>query len=81
MSDNLKQTHAAIANALGDLARLFKPECRLTFVMRHPTDLECYIVIGDDTEPEKIIETIRRSQAQEVRELAPEDLLKDRLGL
>lgn len=81
MSDKLTHTHAAVANALGDLAKLFKPECKLTFVMRHPTDEECYIVIGDDMEHEKVIETIRRSEAQKPRELTPAELVKQRLGL
>ena len=30
----------------------FKPGIRLTFVMRDPTNDECYIVLGDDELPE-----------------------------
>jgi len=81
MSDALKITHARIANALGDLAPLFKPGCKLTFIMRNPADEESYILIGDDNDPEKIIETIRRSVSAELRTLSPDEVLANALGL
>jgi hypothetical protein len=77
----LGKVHAEIANHLGELSKLFKDGVCLTFIMRDPKDTESYIVVGDDTEPEKIMETIRRSEAQKPRVLTPEDLLRHALGI
>lgn len=81
MSDKLKDTHGAIAHALGELSERFQPQCKLTFIMRDPTNKEAYILAGDDNDLEGVIEVIRRSQSVLEIKLTPEDLLKQRLGM
>jgi bifunctional pyridoxal-dependent enzyme with beta-cystathionase and maltose regulon repressor activities len=44
----LSAAHVKIANVLCDLEKLFKPEMRLTFIARHPTNPECHIVVTRD---------------------------------
>lgn len=53
----LDNVHLEASNALGELARLFVPEMKLTFVARHPTSAECHVVVTNDdlTELAKLI--------------------------
>jgi hypothetical protein len=47
-ADRLVHIHLAVADALGELAKLFKPDMRLTFVARHPDHAERHVIVSDD---------------------------------
>ncbi|WP_439624102.1 hypothetical protein [Gemmata sp.] len=47
--DHLAHVHLAAADALGELAKLFKPGMRLTFVARHPDHAERHVIVSDDS--------------------------------
>ena len=48
MTDRLENARTQVEQALHELEVLFSKECKLTFVMRHPTMEECYMVITRD---------------------------------
>lgn len=60
--DRLRGAHAAVANALGELAdNVFTEDCKLSFVMRVPGFPDRFMVISDD-DLDEVVKTIERSK-------------------
>lgn len=68
----LEDVYDEIAQALAELARLFKPHAKLTFVMRNP-ELEDGDMFVSDDDPQKVIESIQKTALPEVEPPAKRD--------
>lgn len=75
------EVHAHVASALGRLAKLFNPGCRLTFVMRDPANADAYMVISDDDSVDLVVNTLERSRTRDQSTLTPEQAFAAELGL
>ncbi len=62
--DKLASAHLTIADALGDLAKLFQPGMRLTFIARHPDHAERHVIVTDD-DMKGLAELLAREAAKE----------------
>jgi hypothetical protein len=60
----LKEAQAQCEHHLQDMEKLFKPECRLTFIMRTPGEAEAWIVMTRD-DLDEVVKTIQRSMDRE----------------
>jgi hypothetical protein len=79
MSKKLRNTHAIIANTLGDLSTMFHKDCKLTFIMRDPYDDEAFIVVSDD-DNDAVIEVLRNASPKDELKLTDADLVAAKLG-
>lgn len=61
----LQAAHMHVASALGELAKHFTNDCRLTFVMRKPDNDECYLIVSDELDLGPVAETIVRHRRKE----------------
>lgn len=64
---DLQNVHQEIALALADLAKLFKPGMKLTFIARHPEHGERHVIVTDDDLPVIAELLLRADDKPEVR--------------
>lgn len=76
----VRNAHATIANALGELAPLFASRCKLTFLMRDPHDAEAFMFVSDD-DISRVIDQLKVAEKKEEQKLTPGDVLANALGL
>lgn len=48
MNADLEIHRWQIGSALAELSKLFKPDMKLTFIARHPTHKERYVIVTED---------------------------------
>ena len=59
---NLELLRGSIASHLARMESIFAPEMMLTFVARHPTNGECYVVVTNDTDLAEVAKKLLKEQ-------------------
>ena len=63
---SLEEVQREIRTSLSELQQFFTPECHLTFVMRHDSNPECWMVITEDPDPRAVADTVLKPDGVEM---------------
>lgn len=75
VNQHLEEIHRKTASALRGLQYLFKPGCRLTFVMRQPDQKQGYMVVSETDEMGELIKLFERIKASREKAADPLDIV------
>ncbi len=61
----LDHLHTVLSRHIDQIRRFLTPEMQVTIVLRHPTNTECEVVVGND-DMDEVIGLLERSKARVV---------------
>jgi len=73
ITDKVRATHAAVAEQCAHIAGFFKPDARITVLIRNPSLPDGDMVVSDDS-MDLAIEALARLKDREEKKLSLEDM-------